>query len=72
MQTFLSSKCTFRNATKIVELRMKYINRTLVIARVALHMFRFNVIVVIMPIYDVEIVHFDQKRHRQNFFDGGM
>lgn len=36
-------------------------NRKLVIVRVALDMFKFIVIVVIISIYDVEIFHFDGK-----------
>ena len=49
----MSSECTFRNATKTAALRTKYINKKLVIIRVALYMFEFDVIVVIIAIYDV-------------------
>ena len=45
---FVSSKCKFWNATKTVELRIKYINRKLVIVRVVLNMFNFFLVVVIM------------------------
>ena len=49
------------DATKLVRLISKYMNRKLVIVRVALDMFKFNVIVAITSIYDVEMVHFDGK-----------
>ena len=69
---FLSSEFPFRNATKTVELRMKYINRKLVIVRVTLYILKFDVIVVNMSIYDVEMLYFDRNCHRQNIVDTGM
>ena len=56
-----SSWMHIRIATKSVRLRTKYTNRKLVVVRVSLYMFKFDVIVVIMSIYDVEMVHFDWK-----------
>ena len=44
---------------KSVELRIKYINRKLVIVRVSSDMFNFVVLVVIVSIYDVEMLYFD-------------
>jgi len=43
------------------QLQTKYINRKLVIVILALDMFKFDVIVVIMSIYDVKLLHFDQN-----------
>ena len=53
MDWLKSLEFTFWYATKTVELRMKYINRTLVIVRVALYILRFVVI--------VELVQIDQN-----------
>ena len=60
------------DAIKTVELRMKYINRKLVIVRVTLYILKFDVIVVNMSFYDVKLPQIDQNSNHRHVINTDM